>query len=469
MKRSIKDRLRDLTGAGRVVEKTTPAVPATSEPIDQRREPPTGEVTAREDKQRVLDQLRRMVADRERGVEPPRVDADSTRNLPGEVMETPYGECLAVSRDVPLHSMHGDILLGDVLGQPVHSLAELMDEPGLAALDFRDAVMYDTETTGLTGGTGTYIFLSGCAFIENEILKVRQYFMRDPREERAMLWATNRVLAERRWVVTYNGRTFDMPLLETRYIATRLQEAAIPTDHFDLLFPARKLLRHRHGSCKLTHLERNALDFIRHGDIPGDLIPAVYFHFLRTGDTTRLNDVILHNQLDLISLVALAHHLLLIVNQPETWAGCEESFGLGSEYWRRGMMDRAEPHLERAMHPSAPARIFEEAAVRRWITARRRNDFSRGLLLLEDLAFRQGWVKIYALQELAKYFEHQAQDYETALDCTERAYRVLAGERIQRPSSVVDFPAPDSLLRRRERLRGKIHGDNPRHGRENGK
>ncbi|MGA7786221.1 MAG: ribonuclease H-like domain-containing protein, partial [Candidatus Acidiferrales bacterium] len=179
----------------------------------------------------------------------------------------------------------------------------------------------DTETTGLAGGSGTYAFLVGVAWWDSGGLQIEQFFMRDFAEEHSLLLALDERMAERRVLVTFNGKSFDWPLLETRYRMTRCIAPRIPAMHLDLLHPARQLWRPRLASVRLAELERHVLrvspgsrlDWSRDCDVDSSQIPEIYFNFVRGGSAEPLVPVIRHNQMDLRGLAALAGHMLEMI------------------------------------------------------------------------------------------------------------------------------------------------------------
>ncbi len=195
-------------------------------------------------------------------------------------------------------------------------LAEWAREPRLAELAPADFAFLDTETTGLSGGTGTYAFLVGVARFEDEGLHLAQFFMRDPSEEPGLLAALEEFLAPCQALVTFNGKAFDAPLLLTRYLCHGWQPPFQGLAHVDLLHLARRLWRDRLPSRTLTMLEAHILGAGRsEEDIPGWLIPEMYFTYLQTGDPTPLKSVFYHNAMDVISLVALMEHMSLCPRQ----------------------------------------------------------------------------------------------------------------------------------------------------------
>jgi uncharacterized protein YprB with RNaseH-like and TPR domain len=174
-------------------------------------------------------------------------------------------------------------------------------------------VFFDVETTGLSGGAGTLAFLAGCGWFENGGFRVRQFFLSGPAGEHAMLDGLAAIFDAASLLVTFNGRSFDVPLMETRWAYHRRECPTAELPHFDMLPPARLLWSRREDertSCTLSALERSVLRFHRAGDVPGFEIPSRYFRFLRTGDSSVIQGVLEHNQHDLISLAAVMVHAL---------------------------------------------------------------------------------------------------------------------------------------------------------------
>ena len=174
---------------------------------------------------------------------------------------------------------------------------------GLAPDDLRRPLFLDTETTGLSGGTGTVAFLVGLAWREADGLTLAQYFLRDFNEENALLWAVGQCVSEAGVLVSYNGRCFDWPLLQTRLVMRRAEWRAPP--HFDLLTMARRIFKPRLPDCALQTIEQAVLDLHRADDLPGSLIPSRYFAWLRDGDPRVLDPVFTHNRQDVLSMALL--------------------------------------------------------------------------------------------------------------------------------------------------------------------
>lgn len=184
-------------------------------------------------------------------------------------------------------------------------LSLLSLDPSLASVDVQRALYLDTETTGLSGGTGTLAFLVGLGFFDSEArLHLEQLLLRRPGEEAPLLARLSERLRSASMIVTFNGKAFDMPLIRTRFVMNRLEYAeSLP--HLDLLHVARRIHRRRIGTCSLGAIESKVLGFERVDDVPSCEVSARYGHFLRTGDKGALLGVVEHNALDVTAMAAL--------------------------------------------------------------------------------------------------------------------------------------------------------------------
>jgi uncharacterized protein YprB with RNaseH-like and TPR domain len=297
----------------------------------------------------------------------------------------------------------------------------------------------DTETTGLAGGTGTCAFLVGLAWWERGGLAIEQLFSRDYDEEHAVLFALAERMEERRVLVTYNGKSFDWPLLETRFRLTRQIDAEPPRAHMDLLHPARQLWRLQLGTARLAEIERLVLGIERGPDILSALIPQIYFDYLRGGSPEPLVPVFHHNQRDLAGLAALTRHVALLVDAPEK-AEPLEQYGLSRLLERRGERMRARRVYEMAIEAGLP-RMLGLAARRRLARLARRDgehgvahSLWQGLAAESDdsgFADEPGERKqtletiLEACEQLAIHYEHRERDRAEAIRWTRHAAELL--------------------------------------------
>jgi len=271
-------------------------------------------------------------------------------------------------------------------------------------------IFLDTETTGLAGGSGTYAFLVGVGWWEPEGFIIEQYFMRDFDEEPSLLLALSERLAGRPILVTFNGKSFDWPLLETRFRMTRAARIPALREHLDLIHPARQLYRLRLPSVSLTELERNILGMRRERDIPSRTIPARYFEYLRGGPAEPIVEIFRHNQMDLLGLATLAGTITALLQEPDRADGdAGELYGISRILQRRGEQALAAKIYERALALGLPEPEDRTAKRELALLAKRQQDFSRANGLWEDL-LGDSADGVRAYEQLAIYFEHTTKE-----------------------------------------------------------
>src|SRR5229473_1689731 len=290
----------------------------------------------------------------------------------------------------------------------------------------------DTETTGLAGGTGTYAFLVGVAWWDAGGLQVEQFFMRDFTEEYSVLQELSARVAERPVLFTFNGKSFDWPLLESRFIMTRSIAAPKLAAHLDLLHPARALWKLRLGSVRLVELERHVLDaphlgWHRENDVSSALIPQFYFDYLRGGPAEPLTGVVRHNQMDLRGLAALFCKMNDLLSEAPNAANEIESldlFGLSRFLQRRGEDDRAQTACAKALAIGLPADIRPKARRELAMMAKRRGEHADAAAIWLEIAadLHDG---VHACEQLAIYYERQARDMVKAVQFAKLAIATL--------------------------------------------
>ena len=355
--------------------------------------------------------------------------------LGGRWVSNSFGQCLAIDRRYESERWHGDVQIGDCDPGDVSSLRVL--DPGLTVPDSgvrdganRRTVFIDLETTGISGGAGTVAFLVGCGYFDFGAFQVKQFLLTSYSAERALLAAAAELFGDADLIVTYNGKTFDVPVMETRWAFHRMRAPLDEVPHFDMLHPARRLWKSRgvqpdDGGCRLTTLERVLLNMRRVGDVEGFEIPGRFFQFLRTADPRPLEPVLEHNRLDLISLAAVTSRALRLTSSGEP--ACRdgiEALSVGRVLERAGLMDRAAACYERAAEASC-LETRAEATYRlglRWRRHRRfveAADCWRALLAITDVPVRQrgrvvSALRQFAIEALAIHHEHRARDLRSA-------------------------------------------------------
>jgi len=361
--------------------------------------------------------------------------------VPGRNLKTIYGEIFSLNHAYPEDLRHGHLPL-----KPLTShdwLAQWAKAPSTP--DLESLVFLDTETTGLSGGTGTMPFMIGAGrFIENQFV-VEQFFVRNPAEETAQLAALSEFVEGVEGIVTYNGKSFDMPIINTRYIMQRLSNPFTAAAHFDLLHFTRRIWKSRLGQCNLGNIETQVLGFQRdQADIPGYLVPDFYREFLFTGDATHMPGIFYHNEVDVLSLSALFSWLAAILEDPSddrfTEPGDLISVGRVLEILER------EP-LADQVYASDRLQQLEDADRQKSILLRAKLQKRNGNLQEASRLWQEAAAlgAIEALIELAKYYEHHLRHYEDALRFTDQALSICS-----------DAAMTDSLLHRKARLEAII-------------
>jgi uncharacterized protein YprB with RNaseH-like and TPR domain len=349
----------------------------------------------------------------------------------GEETPTPFGSIFVAHGEVDLGAFWGRRRLRELASVDMRIAALLGNEARLAACTPGDALFLDTETTGLAGGAGTLAFLIGLGWIEEQRFVTRQIFARDFTEEPAALYLTAMYAADRRFLITFNGKAFDLSLLSARYVLNRQRDPLSDLPHLDLLASARRLLRHRLENARLSTLEADVLGLHRDGDIPGSEIPQRYFAYLRTRDARLMADVLEHNRLDVISMAALAAHLAELAR-----LGCEADGALPAD-----VVAAARLHLKRGDAADAEALLRGLCAV---CAAEWTGEGGRELSLIHKRAGRWDdavtiWrarldadpYDLFALLELAKWLEHRQR---ALAEAAELARRALEAPQLQDPA-----------------------------------
>jgi uncharacterized protein len=328
---------------------------------------------------------------------------------------------------------------------------------GFAPDDLRRPLFLDTETTGLSGGTGTVAFLVGLAWREQDGLRLVQYFLRDFDQESALLWAVGQYIGEAGVLVSYNGRTFDWPLLQTRLVMRRADPAWASPPHLDLLTLARRIFKPRLPDCALQTIEQAVLDLYRGEDLPGTLIPGRYFSWLRSGDGRVLEPVFSHNRQDVLSLVVLLARLEAVLRGPDGLDPLDR-FGRARFLEARGFEAEAIQEYRQlwTSWPRSNVRFQARGAIglRLARLLRRRGDWREARAVLEE-CWRSQTYPYPAAIELAKLLEHQARDVGAARLIVSDALRLLALAPVPNPQWQTD------LERRRKRLERRL-GDESR-------
>jgi len=366
--------------------------------------------------------------------------------VPGEVVRTAHGEHFETERLWERHRRHGSVDISDLAELP----EDLLDSLSGGAIPRSEPARWaflDTETTGLAGGTGTCAFLVGVGAIEPAGFRLRQFFMRDYGEEASLLCRLAEHLSQFDVLVTYNGKAFDQPLLETRFLMCRGRGAPphpfSRMQHLDLLFGARRLWKLRLESCRLVDLENQILGVEREGDLPGEMIPYCYFEYLRTRQAFKLVPILHHNAIDILSLACLTAIVPFAFRSPDAAPLRHGADWIGLARWtqRAGRREEALSLFRRAVEAGLPDHLLFRTL---WDVAALEKRLGRpdaALAAMTNLCAERNPYRAQALAELAKHYEHRERNPAMALEMTRTAL------------AIEDSP---TLRRREQRLQARL-------------
>ncbi len=339
-----------------------------------------------------------------------------------------------------LSHVHGDRALSTALAYAPENLVQLMSRRECECFDLRSALFLDTETTGLAGGAGTLAFLVGIGYFNEDQFVIEQYFLREPAEEAAMLAEIDRQVNPRAHLVTFNGQSFDVPLLESRYILSRIAPSFQDKTHLDLLMPARRVWRGSLESCSLGSLEYHMLGVRREQrDVPGSVIPYLYREYLSAGGGD-LNDdmqrVMYHNLHDILSMVTLVARLMDVLVQP---ASAEEHFAAARYRERQGDREAAKEGYRETLKRVDRGEIQDSKIVTESNNAISQSPITNlqslslhrlAVCLKQECHYDEAAIywrqladlgDVEAMIEMAKHHEWRAVDLPAALDYAKRA------------------------------------------------
>ena len=349
--------------------------------------------------------------------------------MSGEVVRTAHGEHFETGRLWERHRRHGSVDISDLAELPADLLRPLTAGAVSDSPPARWAFL-DTETTGLAGGAGTYAFLVGVGSIEPAGFRLRQFFMRDYGEEASLLRRLAEYLEGFDVLVTYNGKSYDQPLLETRFRMARAQTGRLRPfermEHLDLLFGARRLWKLRLESCRLVELERRILGVEREGDLPGEMIPYCYFDFLRTQEAFKVVPIFHHNAIDILSLACLTAIVPFAFRSPEEAPLRHGADLIGLARWleQAGRREEALRLYRRAVELGLPDHLLFRALWDIASTEKRLGRHDAAVAAAVELTASRNPYRVRALEELARHYERRERNYAMALEMTRAALAV---------------------------------------------
>jgi hypothetical protein len=383
------------------------------------------------DLEKQLEALRRKVA---------RIDAKYAGGPPrpplrglgeGREVESGCGKHWEIERSWPAQHRHGQADVGELSELPEDLLTVLAPGEKVNAPAAKWAFI-DTETTGLAGGSGTLAFLIGVGAITPRGFELKQYFLRDHGEEASALDALRRQLEEFDVVVTYNGKAFDLPLLETRFALSRMKSPFSRMAHVDLLFGARRLWRLALERCRLQDLESRILGVERVGDVGGGFIPELYFQWLRTGSAKPLEPVFSHNAIDILSLACLTAVVPMAMRDPARLKSGAEMVGVARWLRNEGRLEEALALMRAALSRRLDEPLLYETLWHAGEIERKLGRRDAAVAAWSELATVKNEWQAQALERLAMHYEHGLKDAATALEKTRAARAIADSEELRR-------------------------------------
>jgi uncharacterized protein YprB with RNaseH-like and TPR domain len=338
--------------------------------------------------------------------------------IDGTIVKTIFGEAFFVESLHPIDEKYGDVQFNSSIDTDL--LAAWSNIPELNASQLAHICFLDTETTSLAGGVGTFAFMVGVGCLNADGFYLRQYFLRDPSEEQAMLASLSEFMTPFSYVCSFNGKSFDLPLLAGRYTLNSITNPFVGLPHLDLLHLARKIWRFRLPSRALKDLEVELLHVTR-GDIeiPGWLVPQIYFDYLRTGETGSINGVFYHNRLDVVSLGALLFYSAHLLTYPmQASQESLDTMAIARLYESLGRLSEAQHLYDHCLEMGLPVDYYIDTCMRFAGIYKKACDYVNAVTLWQKAAELGSFS---AHLELSKFFEHIEKSPNIALEWIHRA------------------------------------------------
>ncbi|ETT81109.1 hypothetical protein C176_20424 [Viridibacillus arenosi FSL R5-213] len=368
-----------------------------------------------------------------------------------EMIENDFGVVFLLEKHYPLEYKHGGIYLGE-LYDAFEKWQQTRNSHPISLTDANNLIFYDTETTGLKG-VGTHIFLNGLLEESEDGFTLKQYVLADPSNEVAFLFES-KFWQGKKTVITYNGKSFDWPQLQTRWTLNKKDLPPLKEhNHLDLFHGSKRIWKNDMARMKLTQVEEEKLGFTRLDDVPGYLAPIIYLDAVKSGQPDALLKVLQHNEWDLLSLLTLYVQATNLLCEGIAEESATTYTNIGKWYADLREIDRSEELLQQVTHQyssdeSANAYFhlgFQQKKQQNYIEARKS--------FQQALPYLQGRQQITALIELAKIFEHRDKNYEFALDMTNQALKLVTESSLWSKESKISRLA--DMQKRKNRLERK--------------
>lgn len=323
----------------------------------------------------------------------------------------------------PFGEKHGDILIENFNANEKLSL--LLGIPEIKDLELEDFIFLDTETSGLNIGSGSLVFLFGCCFFNHQGLEIRQLFIDHPYHELLLLSTIDDLLSGFKVLISYNGKSFDIPILKNRFALIQLDHHLNSRIHIDLLHQSRKLWKYDLESKKLSDIEFDILKIKRdQEEVPGWLIPQIYMDFVQYGETELLKGVFYHNEIDVVSLAALflkISHMLM----NDEFTG-NESISFGEMFQKQKDYKLSEEYFQKALENTQDKLLRKKVLLSYAFVLKKQSKLYEAMAIFDKLARKNNF---HASIELSKYYEHKSRDFPTALQWAKKSRQILEQQK----------------------------------------
>lgn len=377
--------------------------------------------------------------------------------VPGEIIKIEQDEFYLVRTDFPIDTQHGDLTLADGLNVQGRHISLSANDEDLADFDPRKAVFVDTETTGLMGGAGTVAFLIGVGYYTDNVFRLDQCFMRDYDDEEGMLNYLDTLFKKADTIVSFNGKSFDLPLMRTRFITNRIPYRLEGKKHFDLVHASRRFWKQRLRDCSLGNIEKEIMGIHRHGDVPGHEIPQIWLNYLYSRDARKLKAVFYHHQMDILSLAVLTGHMSQCIDIPDGqgFQHHEDRLSLLRLHYKQKKYEQVLQLSNTLLDTLKETGLRRECLHITALSAKRTQNWPK----MEDL-WKQCLTEfprdLTARLELAKHYEHRAKDLPKAAKLCEDAIRYI-DTRQELGSMYNADPQKNAFQHRLERIQKKLN------------
>jgi len=377
---------------------------------------------------------------------------ESLLALDAQPVTNEFGQCLLRTKIFPAQHVHS-LPIGEFAQLRSRDFALVGKNLQLEQLAPERVVFIDTETTGLAGGTGTVAFLVGMGRFVGDCFEVTQYFLRDFGDEPALLHEISQSLCDVSGIISFNGKSYDLPLLRTRFILNRLEFKTEEFQHLDLLHAARRLWKKKLTSFNLRDLEVAILGFRREGDIPSAQIPSVFFQCLQSKDLSALKPILQHNVMDILSMPALMVKASRVFNPPTVPDAIDyDVLAVAKTMEQLGLDEKAgevyETHL-----PFVKGEEAGQLMLRNAMRLKRLGRFREAETVWRTVVEQGQIFSSEAYLELAKCYEHRFGEIEKALTTVERLQKRLDVSLALKEDDSLNRLANDLQLRRNRLLR----------------